>query len=75
MGPTDPIAVAYCASRAFLVVCAGLRVTVCVFHGLDLEGLVALVVLVAALLGPARRDGMSPARQDTATIPSRESDS
>jgi hypothetical protein len=54
-GPTDPIVVAYCASRVFLFVWAGLRLAVCVFRGLDPEGLVALVLVIAALPGPPRR--------------------
>jgi hypothetical protein len=54
MSVTDPIATAYYVSRVLLTVWAGVRLSVCLVRGLDLEGLVAVIVLVAALPGLRR---------------------
>jgi hypothetical protein len=48
-GPADPLAVARLVSKAFLLVWALLRVAICTTRGLDFEGFVALVIVVAAV--------------------------
>jgi hypothetical protein len=47
--PVDPLAAARLASKAFLLVWALLRLVACATRGLDVEGCIALVVVVAVV--------------------------
>jgi hypothetical protein len=50
----DPLLYAQRAAHRFVLGWAILRVAVCAFKGLDVEGFVALLVIVTALLSSSR---------------------